>query len=182
MLASDCLLPLPMSRDPLKGHAALRRGRASIPSATYFLTLGTQNRGEGLHFDQAANALWAEIDALDSSSDWKMRCAVIMPDHLHLLITLGERLSLSQTVQRLKAKTTPALRDVKLSWATGYYDHRLLPEEGALAVFLYIYLNPYRANLIDSGKKWPHYRCRAEDWDWFHTQLDTEHPYPEWLR
>jgi REP element-mobilizing transposase RayT len=170
-----------MPHDPLKGHSALRRGRDSRPHATYFITFGTVDKRGGLHSPDLAEIIWSEIHALESSGDWILRCAVIMPDHIHLLITLGARLTLSQTVQRLKSKTVQALLDYGLRWASGYYDHRLRPEDGELAVFLYIYLNPYRGELIASDQTWPQYRCRPEDWAWLHTQLDADLPPAEWL-
>ena len=112
---------------------------------------------------------------------WGLRCGTLMPDHLHLFVSLGERLPLSRCLQRLKAKTSAVLKSAALCWERGYFDHRMRPYDEVLPVFLYIYLNPYRAGLVPLGQPWAHYRCGAEDWAWFHTQLDHDLPVPEWL-
>jgi putative transposase len=167
---------------PGKGHAALRRGRSSQPLAGYFLTLCTAGRCSGLVTATVNAAIWREVDAMIGDRTWVFRCGVIMPDHLHLVVTLGERLSLSQCVQRIKARTSAELKACGLSWERGYFDHRMHPEDAVLPVFLYIYLNPYRAGLLTSEGRWPQFRCGADDWSWFRTELESDLPVPEWLK
>ena len=98
-----------MPRDPHKGHVALRRGRISIPSAEYFLTICTAERRAGLTSPEVAEKLLAEARTMDADSTWQIRCGVVMPDHLHLLVVLGDRLSLAKSISRLKAKASPGL-------------------------------------------------------------------------
>ena len=170
-----------MAFDPLHGHAALRRNRHSEPSSSYFLTVCTDNQCKGLTSPEIREVIWRNITHMKDDHSWHLRCAVIMPDHLHVLIRLGERLSLGQLIQRLKAKTSPTLRVKGLKWERGFFDHRLRPDEPLLPVFLYIYLNPYRANLCRSSDTWPEYHCCEEDWEWFRPLLDQDLPAPEWL-
>lgn len=118
---------------------------------------------------------------MESDGTWLVRCATVMPDHVHLLVVLGERLELSRAVQRLKAKTAGSLGDRAIRWERGYFDRRIRPSDDLFAVFSYIYLNPYRAGLISLAERWPHYFCSKEDWSWFRELLDVERPVPEWL-
>lgn len=106
-----------------------------------------------------------------------------MPDHIHILIILGERLTLGQSIGRLKSKTKVSLLGIAspVAWERDFYDHHVRPDEDRLAIFLYIFLNPYRAGLCATGKRWPWYFCREEDWSSFKDQLDAERPVPEWL-
>ncbi len=174
-------------RDPTKGHAALPRGRVSIPHAEYFLTVCTDEKRPGLTSPAAATAILTELRAMDADGAWQLRCAVVMPDHLHALAILGERLTLGQSVGRLKSKTHASLRAVaansaaSLAWERDFYDHHVRPDEDRLAPFLYIFLKPYRADLCATGDRWPGYYCCDEDWSWFKGELNTERPYPEWL-
>jgi REP element-mobilizing transposase RayT len=170
-----------MAFNALHGHSALRRGRNSETSANYFLTVCTANQQTGLIGPEISKVIWSEITFLEIDQSWQMRCAVLMPDHLHVLIRLGERLSLGQTIQRLKAKTSSALRTASLNWERGFFDRKLRPDEPLLPVFLYVYLNPYRANLCKPSESWPEYRCGKDDWAWFCTQLTQNLPFPEWL-
>jgi REP element-mobilizing transposase RayT len=106
-----------------------------------------------------------------------------MPDHIHLLIVLGERLSLGKAVARLKAKTRAALAvaDAALEWERDFFDRHIRPDEDRLSLFLYLYLKPYRANLCAQDRQWPYFYCRSEDWIWFKDMLDFDRPVPEWL-
>ena len=135
-------------RDPTKGHAALRRGRVSIPHADYFLTVCTDEKRPGLTSPAVATAILTELRAMDADGTWQLRCAVVMPDHLHALAILGERLTLGQSVGRLKSKTQASLRAVaansaaSLVWERDFYDHHVRPDEDRLALFRYIFLSP----------------------------------------
>jgi REP element-mobilizing transposase RayT len=170
-----------MSLDPAKGHAALRRGRVSTPNAAYFLTVCTDHRVVGLACPQIAERVLGEMQAMRADEVWSVRCAVIMPDHVHLLIELGTRLPLGKAVSRLKAKTSASLRSVGLGWERGFFDHRLRANDDVLDVFLYIYLNPYRAGLCQRTEAWPWFHCHPGDWVWFRDYLDADRPPPEWL-
>lgn len=106
----------------------------------------------------------------------------VMPDHVHLLVKLGDRMSLGQSIKRLKAKTSACLASVGSTWERDFFDRQMREWDDERAVFLYIYLNPYRAGLSQRSERWPWYYCRPEDWAWFQAYLDRDLPPPEWLR
>lgn len=171
-----------MALNPSKGHAALRRGRFSQASAEYFLTLCAEARQTGLTTPCIADEILNEARTMSVDGSWTLRCAVIMPDHMHLLVVLGGRLSLGKAVQRLKAKTSAVLRTGCLIWERGFFDRQIRPNDDRLAVFRYTYLNPYQAGLLSNSDKWPHYHCRDEEWVWLRDILDCDRPNPEWLK
>jgi hypothetical protein len=55
------------------------------------------------------------------------------------------------------------------------------PEEDRLPVLLYIFLNPYRAELLRQSERWAAYYCCKEDWAWFEGLTNESVPVPEWL-
>lgn len=167
--------------NPRRGRAALRRGRVSQPHAEYFLTVCTDQKRIGLAEPAAGFAVLDECHAMTADGTWTLRCMVVMPDHIHLIMTLGERLPLGKTMQRLKARTSSQLGAFGLDWERDFFDRRLRPDDDRLALFLYLYLNPYRAGLVIPAEKWPYYFCRQEDWLWFADLLNEERPLPEWL-
>ena len=118
---------------------------------------------------------------METDGIWNVRCMVIMPDHIHLLVQLGEKLTLGQTIARWKAKSSKLLKSVGLRWQDGYFEHRIRSTESRLPVFLYIYLNPYRANLILENSIWPWFICSEEDQLWFKSYLKQGLPEPAWL-
>lgn len=170
-----------MPSDPAKDHAALRRGRVSTPNAVYFLTVCTERRAAGLTDPQVASRILGEMQAMQTDDVWSVRCAVIMPDHAHLLIELGAKLSLEKAVSRLKAKPSAGLRAAGLGWERGFFDHRLRADDDRLDVFLYVFLNPYRAGLCAGTESWPWFYCHPDDWAWFRDYLNADRPPPDWL-
>lgn len=117
---------------------------------------------------------------MHASAVWRLRCASVMPDHLHLFFALGERLTLSQSLARLKSRTRSLLAPTA-GWQDNFYDHHLRPTDPVEAIFRYIFLNPYAANLIARSDHWPHFYCAPEDWAWFKDRTDSDQPFPEWL-
>ncbi|MBI2815167.1 MAG: transposase [Opitutae bacterium] len=170
-----------MVHDPTKGYRALREGRFSQAGALYFLTYCTTGQKAGLTEGMIPGIVRQEWHALKADGVCTLRCGTIMPDHVHLLVELGAKLTLSRAVARLKSRTTSALRVEGLSWQAGYFDRRVRPEEDLLPYFFYIFLNPYRAKLVPAGTEWPWFTCETADREWFLPLLDDGRPEPAWL-
>jgi putative transposase len=170
-----------MALDPNKGDRSLLRGRTSQAGAEYVLTFCTELRRNGLTSPEVARHILGELDRMTTDAIWSPRSAVIMPDHVHLLVQLGDKLSLGRAIARLKAKSGQFLKQAGIQWQDGYYEHRLRSHEDPLPVFLYIYLNPYRAGLLSSDQRWPWFTCSEPDRSWFTSLLDQGLPEPDWL-
>jgi putative transposase len=186
----------------MRGYSALRRGRFSEAGASYFLTIctadlpaGSPLAGEpfagderamagsqrGLADERNASAIFSEIDRMTFDGAWTLRAATIMPDHLLLLIRLGERLGLSQCIGRLKTKTRQALTRAGLEWQEAFYDHKLSPDDDVQSVVHYVFMNPYRAGLTPAGATWPWFRLGREETQWFAPLYAENVAVPEWL-
>lgn len=165
--------------DPAKGHAALRRGRWSIAGATYFLTFCPHQRQTGLSSGDLGGALLNY--AISMTEEWHLRTAVVMPDHIHLVAELRSAVNLADAVRQFKGPLSVRIRKVKRKWQRGYYDHRLRRNENLLPIFLYVFLNPYRAGLVPADQSWPGYYCTSDDWNWFGELTKSDCPYPEWI-
>lgn len=127
------------------------------------------------------NAVLAVAQKLMAEGAWSVRTAIIMADHVHLLIALGAQMELAAVMRLFKGRTAPALRASGMRWQRGYFDHRLRAGEDRLPVFRYLYLNPYRAGLIQMNEKWPGYFCAMDEWAWFASMTNQDCPLPEWL-
>ncbi|MDD3179734.1 MAG: hypothetical protein PHQ04_05205 [Opitutaceae bacterium] len=53
------------------------------------------------------------------------------------------------------------------------------PPEARLPVARHIFLNPYRARLIDRDTPWKWSRCDSADRSWFNPNIDRNLPRPE---
>jgi len=139
-------------RKPAPGHAALRRGRASESHHIYLVTFATAHR-RPLFADQALACIAAE--ALLDARAWersKLLAWVLMPDHWHGLIELGDGELLSALMRRLKSNSSRLLRQqapaLKVVWARAYHDHALRREASLIHVARYVVMNPVRAGLV----------------------------------
>jgi len=100
--------------------------------------------------------------ALGSPSNWphaRLLAWVLMPDHWHGLIELGEHESLSRSVARAKAAACREWRRACAAstplWAPGFHDHALHNEESILHCARYIVRNPVRAGLVEHCARYP---------------------------
>jgi LPPG:FO 2-phospho-L-lactate transferase len=166
---------------PEKGHRNLRKGRVSVPGASYFLTICTNDRQTGLATDELLTGVVDVNTQMDEECAWRLRVLTLMPDHLHAVVRLHEDAGLSQCLKTFKGRTAPLLRENGLRWQKGAFEHRIRPAERLGPVFHYIYMNPYRKNLIGGHQTWPYFYCSDEDWAWFQPMLNDNLPYPEWL-
>ena len=153
---------------PTRRTADLLLGRQSVPGAIYFLTLCEATRTPRLTQPAIASAVRVALDQFHVRGDFSLIGAVVMPDHVHLLATLGPRLSLPRAIGKLKAMTRDALDEGGLHWQENFYDHRLRRADECEPFARYIYLNPYRASLIRLDETWPHW------WRWGDTRFQFE--------
>ena len=167
---------------PPKGSHQLRVGRVSLPWSTYLLTFCTHERKPGLAISPVLNALREELICMETDSIWQPQALMIMPDHIHLCVILGDKLDMSKAMARLKSRTRPALRPLSLQWQAGYHDHRLRPDDPRLPFCHYLLMNPVKAGLVENSSQWPFQWWRPEVWAWFELYAQASHPAPSWTK
>ena len=171
-----------MGRRRRPGYSALREHRWSAAGANYFVTFKTERSASSLATSELFRALAQQRASLEADGIWKMRTWVVMPDHVHALFVLGDEMPLAGSLRSFKGPLSSDLRRAGLRWEPGFYEHRLREHDACFAVFRYIYLNPYRANLIAPTVPWPGYFCCPEDCAWFEPLTNSNLPFPEWLK
>jgi len=83
----------------------------------------------------------------------------LMPDHLHLLLSLhGSGVSLSDVMRDFKSFTTRAAwsQGVPRLWQRGYYEHVVRDEIELRETLAYVRNNPVRAGLVDRADAYPY--------------------------
>ncbi|MCE9613335.1 MAG: transposase [Lentisphaerae bacterium] len=122
------------------------------------------------------------LERLHADGDMRLLCATTMPDHLHIVFELTERLAVGPVIGKLKAITKPALADVGASWQRGFFDHRLRPDERSDAYARYVFLNPYRQDLIKRDTTWAAWMMgTGVDFDFVHLLDAGGLPPVEWI-
>jgi putative transposase len=129
-----------------------------------------------------AQMLLDELRALEESGDLTMLAATVMPEHVHLLFTLGRRISLSQVHAKYKAKTKRVLSEDDLAWQDNFFDHRLREQVPLERFARYIFLNPYAKGIVSLHEAWPFWMLNDAYTPEFMLSLVNEaNPPIEWL-
>ncbi len=149
----------PHSFPPL-GRARLRRGRWNESGRIYLITFTTSAR-EPLFAEWGPAT--AAIRAFSTPSIWRrsrLLCWVLMPDHWHGLVQLGQTDNLSALIQRVKGGAARAANKARSRsgvavWSSGFHDHALRADEDLRSVARYVVLNPVRAGLAVRVGEYP---------------------------
>ena len=82
---------------------------------------------------------------------------VVMPEHVHLLISEPERSKLAVAIQMLKQITAHDLGIIegRSFWQTRYYDFNVRTEKKHVEKLRYIHRNPVRRGLVEKPEDWP---------------------------
>ncbi len=122
--------------------------------ALFFVTLCCATRGRS----QLDNAkVFGEIlDSADyyiESGKWWIGSFLIMPDHLHALMSFPELAKMEKTIcdwKRFIAKRN------SIVWQDGFFEHRLRSKQSANEKWHYISNNPVRKGLVEHPAQWPY--------------------------
>jgi len=145
-----------MAADPARPHGKnLRRGRASLPGQIYHIATVTLGREPVFSDLRNARLLITSLHQAQIRDEASTLAFVVMPDHLHWLMQLGEGQSLSRVVRTVKAVTSHKLG--KGIWQKGFHDHALRGDEDLVDVARYIVANPLRAGLVERLGEYPHW-------------------------
>ena len=141
--------PKPFIRKSLnhEAHFAARFG------ATYFITICCRERHTNqLCRREVANAIFNTAARYDQQQKWYLLLLLLMPDHLHVLVSIGNDPPFATTIGNFKRATT---KFAGVTWQRNFFDHRLRRDESFVAKAEYIRENPVRAGLIGEADEWP---------------------------
>jgi len=124
----------------------------------FFVTFNTHQRRPLLANEPVHRAWLGFAGHAPAHGAWPGRY-VIMPDHVHLFVALGDDTELSAWVQSLKSvlgKTLLAHGLPKPHWQQGFFDHLLRHGESYAAKWEYVRQNPVRKGLCAQPDDWPY--------------------------
>jgi REP-associated tyrosine transposase len=122
--------------------------------AVFFITICCEKRGRNqLCEAEIANEIFASARFYFERGVWGLPLLVLMPDHLHLLATFGERAGMRSVIRNWKRYLT---NHVGIRWQRDFFDHRLRNDENFEAKANYILNNPVRAGLVARFEDWPY--------------------------
>ena len=147
------------------------------PLRTFFLTTAAWQNRNLLQSHRMASLLADVLQHYRNERKFALHGFVVMPNHLHVLITLEHSTSVEKAAQFIKGGFSfRAKREIGASqevWHRGFSELRVYSEAALRTRLNYMHLNPVRAGLV----------VRAEDWEYSSAsgryELDL---CPEYLR
>ena len=134
------------------GHT-LRRGRISIANQIYLVTCVACDRRPVFHDLHAGRQVVHALRYAAVSGRAETLAYVVMPDHLHWLLSLCDGVTLSFVVSTMKRHSARHLNEARHRtgeriWQRGFHDHALRRDESVQDAARYIIANPLRAGLV----------------------------------
>jgi len=141
-----------------------RREPSRSNEYAYFVSTQTIGRKPFFRHERWAQLMMATLDHY-ASKVYVLYACVVMPDHLHLLIT--PLVSVEKSVGLIKGGFSfRAKRELDWKgeiWQPGFTDHRIRDEEDWNHHLEYIRQNPIRAHLVDDSVLYPYMHFPSPD-------------------
>jgi REP-associated tyrosine transposase len=129
-------------------------------SVIYFVTICVANRKPVLANE---NVFIAFKNAATKLRDWTVLAAILMPDHLHVIVapTEDRDAKIGNFAAAMKRWMRQEL-NASWKWQPGSFDRLLRSDESLHEKWLYVEENPVRAGLVKRWEDWP-YRYEFND-------------------
>ena len=127
---------------------------------TFFATTKTSLGRALLQSERNADLLIDVLRSCVANNKFKIHDFVVMPDHVHILLTLDGSMSIEKAMQLIKGGYSYRLRKelgyTGEIWQRGYSEVRVDDRMSFLAHRDYIYQNPVKAGLVDVAAQYPY--------------------------
>jgi len=122
--------------------------------AIFFITVCCEPREENqLCHEAVASKLFETVEFRQNRGEWYVHLLLMMPDHVHGLISFPTDKSMRKIIQDWKESVA---RRVGVKWQRDFFDHRLRNDENFVEKADYIRMNPVRKGLVEESDKWPY--------------------------
>jgi putative transposase len=114
------------------------------------------HRRQYLADQQACIAFEEVLEALRGRHQFSIFGYVLMPNHVHLLLSEPNVYTLATTISVLKAETSKRLKGNRVHfWQTRYFDFNVLTHKKHVEKLRYIHRNPVASGLVEKPEDWP---------------------------
>ncbi len=129
------------------------------PGGTYFITTDTVQRHRLFQNVQAAGILEELLILYRDKGHYWLHRYVIMPEHLHVLLTPGDSTTLEKAVQLIKGGSSHEINKVLQRrfpvWRPGFTEHLIRDQADYDIHVRYIDENPVKAGLAGRPELYP---------------------------
>ena len=130
------------------------------PDRTFFVTTKTSMGRRLLQSERNAMLFIDVLRSYVATGKFKVHDFVVMPDHVHLLLTVSKDMTIERAMQFIKGGFSYRLKK-ELGypgeiWQRGYSELRVEDERSFSQHRGYIAENPVKAGLVDSPEEFPY--------------------------
>jgi len=140
-----------------KRHVA--PSQITAPQRTFFVTTSIHDKRSLLQSTRSAELFLNVLDGYRQQGKFALHEFVVMPDHLHLLLTVDGTISIEGAVQFIKGgfahRAGKELGFQAPVWQKGFSEIRVLDEASFDHFTAYIRNNPVRARLASKPEEFP---------------------------
>lgn len=133
---------------------------ARSPIRTFFITSGTSGGRALLQTERMANLFIDVPRSYMKAGKFKIHDFVVMPDHVHVLLSLGPEISIEKAVQMMKGNFSyRAKKEFGFKsdiWQKGFLEVQILTADSFIHHQNYIDENPVRGGLARSAIEYPY--------------------------
>lgn len=130
----------------------------TLPGWTYFVTTKAWQNASLFQVQETAEVVVRKILEYRDRGSYLLHEFVLMPNHLHLILTPAENVSLEKAVQLIKGGSSYEIhraRGNKMQiWQSGFHESRVVSWEDLKRKAEYVRFNPVAAKLVDLPNDW----------------------------
>ncbi len=136
--------------------------RAPQEIRTFFITAFAANRRRLFQTDANATLLLNLLNDDRAKGRYQLHAFVLMPDHLHLLITPAPDVSIEKAMQYIKGGFSFRLKSKLPVWEKSFTLRRVEDARDFETHRNYIHENPVRTHLAERAEGFPHSSAHGE--------------------
>jgi putative transposase len=123
---------------------------------TFFITTNTAHRQPIFRREATSNLLMDTLARYRDAQKYLLHEFAIMPDHIHLLFTPAEEISLERAMQFVKGGFSFRLKAQGPVWQPSFSNHRVRDFADYENHREYIRMNPVRAGIVERPEEYPY--------------------------
>jgi REP-associated tyrosine transposase len=127
--------------------------------ATYFVTTKAWRSISVFQVREVADIVIAKVIEYRNRGSYQLHEFVVMPNHLHLILTPAKSSSLEKGIQLIKGGSSYEIHRLRGGkwqiWQSGFHESRIRDWSDYKNKTDYIHFNPVTARLVDRREDWP---------------------------
>jgi putative transposase len=132
----------------------------TLPGSSYFVTTKCWRGRSVFQVPENAEILIESLMHYRDLHAYLLHEFVVMPDHVHLMLTPSSTTSLEKAIQLIKGGCSHRIhkqRNQKMEiWQVGFYDWTIRDYNDWQTKVEYVHQNPVRARLVEKPQDWPY--------------------------